>query len=129
MPRQLVGGTLATALLVSVGAAAQTVGPGGGQVETTQAPLANPSQQVQLTPDQRTTILNAVKQSGPKAPPPVSFIASVGAPVPPWIELYMLPDDALSAIPAAKGVRYIVVKDEIVLVDPTTMRVVDVIGQ
>jgi hypothetical protein len=49
--------------------------------------------------------------------------------VPPQLELYVLPDRALATVPAAKTVKYTQVHDQIVLVDPTTMRVVDIIPQ
>ena len=60
---------------------------------------------------------------------PVNFVASVGAPVPPSIELYLLPDGVLAQVPEAKVVKYTTVQNQIVLVDPTTMRIVDVISQ
>ena len=59
--------------------------------------------------------------------PRINFMTSIGAAVPPSIELYVLPDAALSAVPDAKIVKYTTVQNRIVLVDPTTMRVVDVI--
>jgi Protein of unknown function (DUF1236) len=51
----------------------------------------------------------------------------VGAEVPPATELYFLPDDALASAPEAKGIKYTVAQNRVVLVDPTRMRVVDVI--
>lgn len=59
--------------------------------------------------------------------PSVSFVASVGAPVPPAIELYILPDKVLAEVPGAKRVKYTMVKNQLVLVDPTIMRVVEII--
>ena len=56
------------------------------------------------------------------------FSAVVGADVPAMIELYTLPDDALASVPAAKFYRYTVVENKVVVVDPTKMRVIDVIG-
>jgi hypothetical protein len=44
------------------------------------------------------------------------------------IELYMLPDEAVAGVPAAKLYKYTMVEGKVVLVDPTNMRVVDVIG-
>jgi hypothetical protein len=41
----------------------------------------------------------------------------------------VLPDRALATVPEARSVKYTVVQKQIVLVDPTTMRVVDVISQ
>ena len=44
------------------------------------------------------------------------------------IELYSLPDETLADNPAAKLYEYTMVKNEVVVVDPTKMRVVDKIG-
>jgi len=90
-------------------------------------PASSPSQQLQLTNAQRLAIANAVRRDGGKPASRVGFATSVGAPVPPQIELYILPDAALAAVPDAKIVKYTMVQNQIVLVDPTTMRVVDVI--
>jgi hypothetical protein len=116
-------------LTASVGiAAAQTSVP--GTIETPSAPpLTTPSSQIQLTPAQKTAILDAVKQDGKKVAAGAEFIASIGAPVPPQLELYILPDSALATVPAAKSVKYTTVQNQIVLVDPTTMRVVEIIPQ
>jgi hypothetical protein len=120
------------ALATCVGAnlaAAQTPPTVPGQpsdtIMHTQPPLGA-STALELTPAQRTTILNAIRQDTRRSSP-INFVVSVGAPVPPSIELYMLPDKALSDVPQAKIVKYTVVQDQIVLVDPTTMRVVDVL--
>jgi hypothetical protein len=90
-------------------------------------PAPSPSLKFQLTNAQRATIANAIRRDGGKPASRVGFAASVGAPVPPQIELYILPDAALAAVPDAKIVKYTMVQSQIVLVDPTTMRVVDVI--
>ena len=41
----------------------------------------------------------------------------------------ILPDAALAQVPAAKTVKYTVVKNQLLLIDPTNMRVVDIISQ
>jgi hypothetical protein len=41
----------------------------------------------------------------------------------------MLPDATLAQIPAAKLYKYTLVNDQVVLVDPTTMRVVDILQE
>jgi len=51
----------------------------------------------------------------------------VGRPVPSSIELYVLPSDARS--PELRGLKYTMVQNQVVLIDPTTMRVVDIIRQ
>jgi hypothetical protein len=75
----------------------------------------------------RVAIANAVRRDAGKPASRIGFATSVGAAVPPQIELYVLPDAALAAVPDAKIVKYTTVQNQIVLVDPTTMRVVDVI--
>jgi hypothetical protein len=85
-----------------------------------QAPLV-------LTSAQKAIIQENVKRDSSKRASPVKFTAEVGAQVPPSLELYILPDRALSEVPQAKLVKYTVVDNKIVLVDPTNMRVVDVI--
>lgn len=86
----------------------------------------NPTQW-RLTEAQRSAIAAAVKRDNKAVEPSVSFVASVGAPVPPAIELYLLPDPILAEVPAARSVKYTVMKNQLILVDPTNMRVVDII--
>ena len=63
-----------------------------------------------------------VKEKRAAVPPPAGYTASVGAPLPPAVELYSFPPSA----PYAKY-RYSVVGNETVVVDPTDRRVVEVI--
>jgi hypothetical protein len=85
--------------------------------------------ELRLTEDQKNAIADAVRRERKAITEPPKFVVSVGAPVPPAIELYSLPDGVLAQLPAAKAVKYTVVQEELVLVDPTTMRVVDVIAK
>jgi Protein of unknown function (DUF1236) len=84
---------------------------------------------IRLTEEQKQAIAEAVRRENKAVEPSVSFVASIGAPVPPVIELYILPDAALAQVPAAKTVKYTVVKNQLLLVDATNMRVVDIIQQ
>jgi len=93
------------------------------------SPAPGQSTQLQLTLAQKTAIRDAIRNDAPKGASPVNFVASVGAPVPPSIELYILPDGALAEVPEAKLVKYTTLQNQIVLVDPTTMRVIDVIRE
>ena len=63
-----------------------------------------------------------VKEKRAAIPPPPGFTVSVGAPLPPAVELYSFPPSA----PYAKY-RYSVVGNETVVVDPTDRKVVEVI--
>ena len=80
-----------------------------------------------LTPAQRSAIYQEVHKDNSKVAPS-RFAANVGAEVPPMIELYMLPDDILANNPETKLYKFTKVDDAIVLVDPTRMRVIAVIG-
>jgi hypothetical protein len=84
-------------------------------------------QKLVLTPAQRRTIYSAVTKERSKAPPG-RFPPVIGADVPPMIVLNPLPDEAVADNPTAKFYEYTMVQDRVVLVDPTRMRVVDVIG-
>ena len=92
--------------------------------------VANPNgvaQKLELTPAQRSAIYQQVSKNKSKVAPS-RFPAAVGAEVPPMIELYMLPDDILAANPVAKLYKYTMVQDQVVIVDPTNMRTIAVIG-
>jgi hypothetical protein len=133
MPFRLIVVVLMMAAVAGFAAAQSPPTAVGSQQETITHPLPGPppgsgaSSQLQLTNAQKLTIANAIRGAGSKPASRVNFTTNIGAPVPPSIELYVLPDAALSAVPDAKVVKYTTVQNEIVLVDPTTMRVVDVI--
>ena len=80
-----------------------------------------------LTPAQRSAIYQEVNKDRSKVAP-TRFATNVGAEVPPMIELYALPDNILASNPATKLFKFTRVGDQVVLVDPTKMRVVAVIG-
>jgi hypothetical protein len=84
-------------------------------------------QKLILSPAQRAAIYQEVSKDKAKVAAK-NFSPVIGADVPPMIELYMLPDDATANVPAAKLYKYTIVEQKVVLVDPTKMRVVDVIG-
>src|SRR5258707_764816 len=121
-------GTVALALASGIGLAAAQVGSPGAGGDPAAGGLSQPSQ-IKLSPAQKTAILNAVRQDGPKGAAPTNFQASVGGPVPPSIELYTLPSGAVSQSPELRSLKYTMAQNQVVLVDPTTMRVIDIIRQ
>jgi hypothetical protein len=84
-------------------------------------------QKLVLTPAQRRAIYASVTKDKSKTAK-TGFAPKVGADVPPMLELYTLPDDIVAENQTAKFFEYTIVQDKVVLVDPTRMRVVDVIG-
>src|SRR5215475_15499726 len=72
-----------------------------------------PKAQLELTPEQKAVILDAVRPSGAKVKTPGNVPVSVGAQVPPATELYFLPDKALATAPEAKGVKYTMAQNRV----------------
>ena len=106
------------------GAAAQSTLPGPPGTDT--GVSAAIEQKLILSQAQRTAIYDQVSKD--KSIAPKDFSPVIGTDVPPMIGLYTLPDDAVAGVPAAKLYKYTMVENKVVLVDPTKMRVVDVIG-
>lgn len=115
--------------LALIGGAAAQGGPPLPAMPSTGgvAPVAT-TQDGTLTPEQKAEIARAVRQSDRKVVVPQGLSAQIGGELPAALELYMLPDLALARIPAAKLYKYTVVNNRVVLVDPTTMRVVDILS-
>ena len=83
---------------------------------------------LELTAAQKSAISQAVHKDKSNKVAPSHFATNVGADVPPMIELYMLPDEILANNPVTKRDKFTRVEDQVVLVDPTKMRVTAVIG-
>jgi hypothetical protein len=77
---------------------------------------------LELTPAQRGAIYQEVHKDTSKVAPS-RFATRLGAEVPPTIELYPLPDDIQANSPEIKRYKFTGADDEVVLVDPTEMRV------
>ena len=111
--------------VAAIDAAAQTTPPAAPGSDTGVSGAIE--QKLILSPAQRTAIYDRVSKDKSKVAPK-DFSPVIGADVPPMIELYTLPDEAVAGVPAAKLYKYTMVDNKVVLVDPTKMRVVDVIG-
>ena len=121
-------GTLAIVVLGTVGiAGAQTpsAAPGGAPSTLNQGATTAP----QLSAAQKTAIFTAVSKDKSKSAAQANFQASIGGKVPPSVELHALPPDALANAQSASNYRYTMVNNQLVLVDPLTMQVVDIIRQ
>ncbi len=128
MPRTVRSGAVALLLMTLPQlAAAQSPAPSSGT--TTPPAIANAQAEIRLTPEQKSAILAAIQQKGGSVAPSLTFRAAAGELVPPSIELYPLPDRAMAEAPDAKNLKYTMVDNQIVLVDPLTMRVVDTIAR
>jgi hypothetical protein len=120
-PIQLTALAISAFLLGTAAAPAQTVG-----TDEAIKPNGTVVQNLALTPAQKNAIHNAVFQQRVR-PFTVRLTAAVGAPVPPAVELLDLPDQATADNPWAALLKYAMVENDVVVVDPVGMRVVDVI--
>jgi hypothetical protein len=105
------------AVVTAVPASAQT-----STVTTTTSPSATGS--LTIAPEKRTVI----KQRFTGAPvTTVKEKVTVGATVPADVELMAVPDTVVTELPTVKSYRYFRYNDDVVLVDPSSRRVVQII--
>jgi hypothetical protein len=124
-------GAVVLALLASVGLASAQSAPapaGSPPAAKTQDSMSK-SGSLQLSAAQKTSIFKSVTKDKVKSPPPANMQVSVGAQVPASIELYALPANVIAEVPATKSYKYTVAQSQVVIVDPTSMKVVEVIKQ
>jgi hypothetical protein len=119
MKSQLRYGLATMLLLSSVGVAAAA------------GPSASASDTLKLTSAQEHTIWQSVSKSdhgstvGMKAPS--GFTPSVGATVPSSLALKPLPSDVASQVPPVKPYQYAMFNNELLILNPTDKKVVDII--
>jgi hypothetical protein len=82
---------------------------------------------INLTDAQKGAIYQTVQKEGVKSAAGEDLRLSVGAPVPPSVQLYKLPDEAMTDIPVMRAYQYAVFAEDVLIVDPNNRRVVDVI--
>jgi hypothetical protein len=82
---------------------------------------------VTLDAQQRTTIGQAIAQRGVKPLTNVSFSIAVGTKVPAVVQLRALPSELASFVPQYRGYSYVLVEEQIVIVDPGTHEIVSMV--
>ncbi|HET9904325.1 MAG TPA: DUF1236 domain-containing protein [Xanthobacteraceae bacterium] len=94
-----------------------------GRGETTGAAPAN----VTVNTEQRTKIKQHISELRVGRVDNPNFTVSVGSTVPRSVTLHALPPSIVEIVPAWRSYRYVLVEDEIVIIDPATFRIVAVI--
>jgi hypothetical protein len=82
-----------------------------------------------LSSEQRSEVTQAFTSKSVNTVSNVNFDVSVGATVTRDVHLAPVPDEVVRILPQYRGYRYVVVRDEIVIVEPRTKRVVEVISK
>jgi hypothetical protein len=99
----------------------------GGNERLGQSPGSR-GNSVQLSQDQRTRIQAVIgKEHAPHFSGSEHFDVTVGARVPRDVHVAVLPEDIVTIVPEYRGFDYIVVGDNILIVDPVTLEIVAVI--
>jgi hypothetical protein len=126
------GTTLAVALAVPAIAA----GPGSGAVEQTIPPPVSQDVKpppLRLSDDQRAKIRQALKGENTEVQfslksnkPSQGFAPSVGATIPAGLHPHTLPPPLLAEMPALERYAYLKFKQQVLIVDPMSRKIVDV---
>jgi len=80
-----------------------------------------------LTTEQRSKITASLKQQNAPRLSKVSFNIAIGTAIPRDVRLAPLPATVIDVYPVWRGYEYVMVEDEILIIDPATMRIVAVI--
>jgi len=100
----------------------------GSQTEVREQSRGRSGTSVQLSQDQRTRVRDVVVKGHSEARiNHVDFDVSVGTVVPRSIRVHHLPGEIVEIVPEYRGYDYIIVGDEIVIIEPDTLRIIAVI--
>jgi hypothetical protein len=82
-----------------------------------------------LTSAQQKDIWQSVSKQNVKETAAVPFKAMIGEVVPTSIKLHALPSDATREAPAVKSYEFAMLQDQVLLVDPKSKKITDIIRQ
>jgi uncharacterized protein DUF1236 len=104
-----------------------TQSPAAGNQQGAQAPQSGQTRQsAQISTQQRTQIASTIRQQN-VSPVRVNFAVNVGVNVPSSVRLSVLPDTIVSIVPQYRGYSYFVTDEQIVIVEPSSHRIVEVL--
>ena len=115
----------ATAIFV---AASATIAAAQTTVIERTVPSVITRERVELSPAQRTTIYRSVTRERVRSAPG-GVDVRLGARVPEAVELEEIPSAVVADVPTVRRYRYMVINNEVVLVDPATSEIVEIIRQ
>ena len=123
-------GAILLAFVGSVGLAAAQQPSQPAPMGTERGPMAATRQQpIQLTPAQRTQVYQNVIKDRDATPAPAGIPLRIGAKLPATVELNELPDNVAAQVPSVSRYKFVVAQNQVVLVDPSTKEVVEIIRQ
>jgi hypothetical protein len=87
----------------------------------------NAAKSVSLSSEQKTRIHSVVVRERSAHVDRVDFTISVGTRVPRTVHVFEIPSEIVVIVPQYRGFKYIVVRDELIILDPDTLEIVAVI--
>lgn len=90
-------------------------------------PIIEVPQPLKLSAAQKNMILQAVREDAAVAEPARKLRAAIGTHLPDSIPLHPLPDALVFEMPEFEEYRYAVSRSQVLIVEPVTMRVVEII--
>ena len=99
----------------------------GGSAQTSEPPNSRSGPPAALSTEQHAKIRETLRVEKSERLTSVPFSTKVGEAVPGTVHLYVLPVSIVEYAPQYRGYEYILVGDQILIVDPRTMRIVAVI--
>lgn len=105
----------------STGTAATSPGSSGAQT--------NANSGTNLEPQQQSRIVDTLRSHRSEATTNMNFSVNVGATVPESVHHRPLPEDIITIAPQYRGYDYVMVRDEVVIIEPRTRKVVTVIRE
>jgi hypothetical protein len=97
------------------------------QPATAQSSSTNVNASVNINDQQRTRLSQSFARVNVQPLNNVNFSVSVGVAIPRDVRLHPLPADIVEVVPQYRGYNFVMVRDEIVIVDPATYKIVTVL--
>ena len=106
---------------------AQTADPNRNAAAANNNTAPNTRVSASLDPQKKTRVTTAFDKVNVKPVTNVNFSVSVGVAVPRTIEVHPVPASIVEIVPQYRGYDFFVVREEVVIVEPRTHKIVDVI--
>ena len=82
-----------------------------------------------LSSAQQKEIWQSINKQNMKDTTPAGFRPAVGGVVPSSIKLHAMPGDATRQVPAVKSYDFVMLQNDVLLIDPASKKIVDIIRQ
>jgi hypothetical protein len=102
-------------------------GETGPSTTTTNNERANQVRNVTLSSEQKTRVHEVIIKDRSARVDRVDFQIRVGVRVPRTVHVFDVPEQVVTIVPQYRGFRYVIVRDELLIIDPDTLEIVAVV--